>query len=333
MIALPVVLLLAGIALAGFIIAIVALAKATSDPPDVDVPDDDPFTAYTIYVDWNATLPPAQQTGQQVAPFSTIQAGINQVPDCLSVIACHQVWTIAIAPGTYDEDLVINGTHRRILLSAYLGPVNLGNMTGSSWTPGPGDVRRSITWTATDDFSGQLRNGLGIESPAPLAAGQTTNEAFLTKFRISGNLIMTDAAASAEVYLNCEIFGDFNTTGIVQLYMYRGRTRGNMYTGTTASNLQTAELWRFDKAPVIALYGSIRACQFVAGIQVGSTGLAGIAPDGFIDTQFAGNFTCLAANCANCFRLDTYTNYWFVANGGSLVGTGATKLLYYSTAP
>lgn len=56
------------------------------------------------------------------------------------------MFVVLIAPGIYDEDLTIDdGGQKRIALIG-LGPVHLGLMSGSSWTPTGGDTARSITW-------------------------------------------------------------------------------------------------------------------------------------------------------------------------------------------
>lgn len=287
--------------------------------------------SYHIFVDGNTSTPAALQNGAVGSPYATITQAINSIPACDgTALGCLTAYTVAIAPGTYEEDLVINGTYRRITLSALGGSVNLGTFNGTDGLVGT--PTRSITWTATaDQGPGNLRNTFAIYSRNSPGAVITTYEAQAHGFRVSGNVTITNSASSAEIAFNgVEVFGYVTMTGTTQIYTYFSRFRSQFNTGLTASNWQQSIDSKFGGLVLVAAYSSIITSEIAAGMNVTNAATAGINPDGFISSKIAGTFT----GPAGSLRLDTYTNYWVVNGPVTLAGgvTDANKVLYSSTA-
>ena len=288
---------------------------------------------HVIFVDGGTQTEVSQQDGSISCPYSTIQSAIDSIPAATSANELRQVYYILIASGTYDEDLVIDGTRKKIALLG-LGPVNLGIMNGPSWTPGgPGGTIRNITWfTSTlDNFGTGIRNALIITSLDQFGEGITTHESYISKFRVSGDINCSNisASGSAELQFSVEVFGDLNTpTDIFQVYLYKSRIRG-VFSGGPSTNFQVAEFCRFQGLVTVGRYSHIISCNFNNGMTVSTASSPGdVSPRGMMLSQFAGTFT----GPPSSFLLDTVTNYWFVTLGGVLAG-GATKVLLFDTTP
>jgi hypothetical protein len=271
-------------------------------------------------------------------PFQTIQAAINAVPTPAigDNAASRQVFVIVIAPGTYDEDLAVDLTRKRIILSSW-GPWNLGTFDSADWQPS--GVRRNVTITTTDNvINDGIRNAFSIQPMLPAGESLTTHQSYFAKPRISGKIDLAGIAAgtpSIELTLSCEIYGTTGGSGgdsivagntIIQSYLYHCRMRG-MITGPNW-NFQVAERSRFGGLVTISMYSTIFSCRFDSGMTVSSALNAGVLPGGFYDSDFAGTFT----GPAGSLRLDGATNYWFKTNGALLAG-GATKVIQDDLVP
>lgn len=274
--------------------------------------------------------------GNLALPFATIQAAINAVPTPAigDSVASRTVWTIIIAPGTYDEELAVDITRKRIILASW-GPWNLGMFDSVDWAPS--GVRRNITLSTTDGtINDGIRNGFSIQPMFPAGEGLTTHQAYLTRPRISGKIDCSAVAGpSFEFTVSAEVFG---TTGgaagdslvggssIVQSYIYHSRLRGRL-TGVNW-NFQVNERTRFEGLVTVTGYSTILSCRFDAGMTTTTAANAGIRPGGFYLTDFAGTFT----GPVGSLRLDGQTNYWFKTNGAVLAG-GATKVIQDDLVP
>jgi hypothetical protein len=274
--------------------------------------------------------------GDLSKPFETIQAAINAVPTPAigDSAGSRTVWVILVSPGTYDEDLVVDITRKRIILAS-VGPWNLGLFNSVDWQPS--GTRRNITLTTTDAIVNDgIRNGFSIQPMLPAGEGLTTHQAYLTRPRISGFIdVSAVGGPSLELTLSAEVFGTTGGSGgtsiiggaaIIQSYFYHCRFRG-MLTGTNW-NFQVNERTRFGGLVSVLGYSTILSCRFDAGMTVASAANAGITPGGFYLTDFAGTFT----GPAGSLRLDGQTNYWFKTNGAVLAG-GATKVIQDDLIP
>lgn len=263
--------------------------------------------------------------------FMTIQAALNAIPTPAigDNAASRNVWTIIIAPATYDQDLAVDITRKRIILTSW-GPWNLGTFDSADWAPS--GVRRNITLSTTDGtINDGIRNSFSVQPMFPAGEGLTTHQSYFTRPRISGKIdVSAVAGPSLELTLSCEVFGTTGGSGgdslvggtaIVQSYIYHSRMRG-MVTGTNW-NFQVNERTRFGGLVSVNGYSTILSCRFDAGMTVTSAAPGGIQPDGFYVTDFVGTFTGPALS----FRLDASTDRWFIENGGLLAG-GATKVFY-----
>ena len=272
------------------------------------------------------------ETGEigTLKPFRTIQAFLDAVPDGATDESARNEYVAFIAPGDYDEDLAVDLTNRRIILSS-LGVWGLGTFDGPDW--GPSGTRRNITVTATGGPVDGIRPGLVITSLVSIGEGMTTHEAYLTKIRISGKIDLTGASGvgSVELTLECEVFGDAGVAidagaTIIQSYIYRSRMRGTI-TGANW-NLQVSERTRFDGLITISGFSLMLSCRINAGLTTGSVTPVGLIPGGMIGCWFAGTFTGPALSAL----MDGNTNYWFKTNGAALAG-GATKVIADDLVP
>jgi hypothetical protein len=264
-------------------------------------------------------------------PFKTIQAFLNAVPAGNDSTSARNVFTAEISPGDYDEDLSVDISRKRIVLTGP-GSWNLGTFNAADW--GPSGTRRNITVTASAANIDGIRPGLVITNNLPLTEAMTTHESYLTKPRISGKLDLTGAVGpgSIELGLTCEIFGDAGVSidaglAVIQSYIYHSRMRGTV----TGSNwqFQVAERTRFSGLITVDNYSLIQSCRIDGGMTVTSVPPAGITPFGIVDTIFTGGtFTGPALSVL----LDGYSNFYFKANGVALAG-GATKVITEDLAP
>jgi hypothetical protein len=261
--------------------------------------------------------------------FKTIQAFIDAVPPGDDSTSARNIFIGMISPGDYDEDLAIDLTRRRIILTGP-GSWNLGNFSGPNWSPVA--PFRNITVTVTQPNVDGIRPGLVISTLLDsLGEAMTTHESYLTKPRISGQIDLTGATAagSVELDLACEVFGSPSITAgaaIVQSYIGDSRFRGPI--SGTNWQMQVTERARFDGLVSVGNYSLIQSSRFNAGMTTTSVPPAGIAPFGMLTTWFSGTFTGPAAS----LLLDTNTNYFFKLNGAGLAG-GATKVILDDPIP
>jgi len=294
---------------------------------------DVPVTTNVLFVDLNGvSLAPDGSIGK---PYKTIQAALDTIPvspkPSVPLVGSpddRKVYSIIIAPGTYDEDILIDITRKKIILTSW-GPWNLGTFDANDWAPTL--PRRNIV--ITNDGTGvndNIREGFSIQPMLPYGEGLTTHESYMTRPRISGAIDVSGrSGGSLELILSCEIFGtNGGTTGnsiisgasIVQSYIYDSRFRGQIPNNNNW-NFQMAENSRFQGLVDVGVYSTITLCKFDNGMTVFSATKGAIQPDGFYNTDLRGTFT----GPVGSLRLDAGTNYWFTAAGGVLAG-GATKV-------
>lgn len=300
----------------------------------------DPLT-HLLFVDPAAD--PLVADGSISTPYQTIQAAINTIP-AGSVSAPNDVYVVWVSPATYDEDLAIDGTNRRIVITGW-GPWNLGLF---DTTDGLASNSRNITWTigSVAQING-IRSSLAIGTSAYFGEGLSTIASYSTGARISGKISVVSSAGTngaVTLIVQGEIFGrqsngstgaSIDTSGFqqgVETYLYRGRCRGTVG-GSAGSGLgmqlQWADRYRFDGAITMLGYSRMQNCQFRENISVTQNTNTGVLPDGINNCQFVGAKTFTYAGLGTAtgsLRLDGNSNYWFKTNGWSLAG-GATKVI------
>lgn len=257
--------------------------------------------------------------------FATIQGFLDAVPQGDDSASARNVFTAQISPGDYDEDLAVDISRKRIVLTGP-GSWNLGQFNGVDW--GPSGTPRNIVVTGSTPEIDGIRSGLVITNNLPLTEAWTTHESYLTRPRISGQIDLSGIVglASVELGLTCEIFGNpFGVSinagaAIIQSYLYHCRMRGSV-TGANW-NFQQAFYSRFQGLINVSGFSLIDTCRIDAGLTTLSVPPVGIIPGGMINTYFAGTFTGPAGSA----KMDGFTNYYFKANGAALAG-GATKVI------
>jgi hypothetical protein len=255
-----------------------------------------------------------------IATFTTLQTAFNSIPAATNATEARQVYTVYVPSGVYDEDVTVAANNRRIIMVCQ-GAVSLGTLTGSSW--GTGGTARNFTiannGTATIDG---VRSSFAITSTASTSDGLSTHQANISKFKISGNLVLSSAIGiSSEFYLEVEVFGNLDASGYAgncNIYTKNSHYRGTV--GSSTARLQYAHRTQFDGLITVNNYTLIDDCVIAAGMATTSATID-LNPSGIVNTHFTGTFT----GPASSLRLDGVTNGFFVANGASLAG-GATKV-------
>lgn len=264
--------------------------------------------------------------------FRTIQGFIDAVPQGTDAASARNVFVAQISPADYDEDLAIDISRRRIVLTGP-GPWGLGTFDGVDWSPS--GTRRNIVVTGSDANIDGIRPGLVITNNLPLSEAMTTHESYLTRPRISGKIDLTGVGpiGSIELALTCEIFGEplgisiDAGLAVIQSYIYHSRMRGALVGPNW--NFQVAHWSRFDGLITVTGFSLIESCRVNAGITTSTppSGV-GIIPYGLVNTYFAGTFTGPAGSA----EMDGYSNFFFKANGAVLAG-GATKVILDDLVP
>jgi len=296
-------------------------------------------SAYLIYVAWDAA--PAGD-GSAGNPFNTIQAAINTIPEATDSVTVRRVYVVLIAPGSYDEDLNIDITRRRIVLLGQ-GPWNLGSFQGTFWAPAPPpfgtEVLRNINVTNTKSSIDSIRCALSIGTVIPHGNCMTSHPSYITGARISGVInfsssVFADIEFSARAEIWHGIYQMPGFVGAIQMYLDRCRVRDNLsgvptdpVIDTPNGRIQYAEYSRFFGRVNINRFSLIRNCLFENGMTVVAVG-ADLRPNGMFQTDFAGTFT----GPANSARFDGSTNYYFKTNAAILAG-GATKVILDDLVP
>ena len=275
--------------------------------------------------------------GSMASPYRTIQDAVDYVvAQSLPPASVREVWLIMIAPGTYDEDVVIDGTNRHIGLIG-LGPWNLGLFAGVNWAPT--GVPRNITWNVNAGNIDSIRHALMIGRALGFGEGLGTHVSYNTTPRISGRIIVNDnilGGTTKELYVQAQVFDAGATgrsldyaagTGILNFYTWQSRYASAIDGTFTQPRLQIAEETRFDGLVNVTAWSRINYCQIAAGLTC-TIAAPDIQPSGMTNTNFAGTFTGPAASC----RLDGNTNYWFKTNG-AVLGGAATKVIQDDLVP
>lgn len=295
------------------------LCDTCFDPVDVTVR---PFT-HTIYVDGGADNGGVDPDGSIRYPYTTIQSAIDTVPIATSAIGSRHVYTIRVISGNYDESLLIDGSKRRIVLLAD-GQVTLGNITGTLWSYDSGaNTARNIVWNATSEYT-DVPNALVITSVNSEGTAMLPGDSFTGKWRISGGIDIVTNVTLTELHINAEVWGTVSmasTTATTNLYTYNSHFRSAV-TGTSTTQFQVCSATDFDALVTVGKYGSMRMCNFDAGMTVSSATSLTAKPEGFISCRIVGTFTGPSVS----FKLDGYTNYWFDLASGVLGGS-ATKVI------
>ena len=264
-------------------------------------------------------------------PFQTIQAFIDAVPPGDDAAGARNVYVAQISPGSYDEDLAIDISRRRIILTGP-GPWGLGEFNSVDWTP---SNARNVVVTGDDANIDGIRPGLVITNNLPLTEAWTTHESYLTRPRISGRIDLSGVGAigSVELGLTCEIFDDAGTgqcieagATIIQSYMYHCRMRTGLH--GTNWNFQQAFYSRFQGLVDVSGWSLIDTCRIDTGITTVTGPSVGIFPYGMLDTHFFGTYTGPVGSAV----MDGVTNYFFKLNAAVLAG-GATKTIIDDLVP
>jgi len=262
-----------------------------------------------------------------IETYSTLQAAFTSIPSATNTTDARQVYTVYVPSGTYDEDVTIEINNKRIIVVC-VGSVAVGTLTGTSW--GSGGTPRTITVNNNGTATiGGIRSGIAFTSINPNTDGMTTHESYLSKFRISGDLVIQGAIGiTSEFYFEGEVFGNVTTSGYVgnlNTYVKNSRFRG-IFGNSNNLRLQLASRSQFDGLITANNYSLIDSCNILAGITLNSAA-QDLDPSGIVDTTITGTFTGPAGSA----KLDPYSNYWFITNGATLAG-GATKVFLSALA-
>jgi len=271
---------------------------------------------------WVAQDAAAGGNGSLGRPFASIQDAISTIPAATDAASMRRVWMVMIAPGTYDEDLDIDGTGRNIILAA-LGPCNLGQFDAGGWQPsGP---QRSITWHLDAPQIDGILPTLRIYSLNDSLAGVPW-ESYSGNFRISGDIHCVRTAPfakfcasmtiGAEVYGNVDHGAGFNGT----LWVSFKRATVQTQTNIPAAIIDESEMTIFNGLVTADNVVYARECVFNSGITIAN---GPPNPGGFCTCVIGGTFTGPAGS-AVC---DNVTYAIAKANGLVLAGGATLQLI------
>jgi len=316
---------------AGPNVALSILNPGANESLQISVPSASATLVHELYVDPNGS--DITGNGSILKPYQTIQFALDQIPAATTAAQSKQVFLIIISPADYDEDLSIDITGKRVILTSP-GPWGLGTFDAVDW--GPSGTLRNITISGVAASINGIRPGFAIANQINPGERQSTHQSYFTGARISGQILIPATVGSLEIDLEAEVFGvggvalDASVSNpILQLYVYNGRYRGIFNAGTN-SNFQHAERCRFDGLVTIGSYSLMDRCRFNAGFTALSATPGGVLPDGFINSFFAAGTTFTGP--AASFRLDGYTNARFKL-GACILAGGATKIIYDDDVP
>ncbi len=276
---------------------------------------------YDFFVDANQQIDEAD--GSLSRPYSTITDALAAVQDAAGDEDLQNVYTILVAGGSYtnepDNALTINGNGLRIALIA-LGEVVLGsysspvplvwNVDGQNINPeGLLAKAPAETLVPTLSITSVNANGSILGSRFIIPGGVTVTNNCNAKLEVSGKVgsILTQGSAPLDLFLtSCSIDGAVQAPN---------------------TNLQLAEKTNFRDAIKVASFGSIRACNISAGMDIGEGWVSGnIQPQGILYSSCAGTFTSSTKSGAILW-MDTYTAHAFVAGARGTASTDSSVQL------
>jgi len=265
-------------------------------------------------------------------PFITIQGAVDAIGGPpTSAEDQKQRYIILIAPGAYDENVVLPAARFIELLG--LGPWVLGDGALDNFETTPGSERNLTIQTNSDaEFPEACRPTIVLGT---LLLGETssTHTANAVGALISGQILYEATGGSGttvDLHLNqVKVVGDFDATGhngalIIYLhgcYMDADFIAFEDVPGGVDGIIAVAESTEFDGLITISQVNRMVHCDIDGGMTYeGFTTL--LPPRGLLGCDLRGAFTNTGGSP---LELDALSNYYFVANGAS-VSNGKTLL-------
>lgn len=276
----------------------------------------------------------AADDGSLLTPKLTIQGAINSFPAPLNAQDNLRRCVILVAPGKYDESLVLGPGRIWELLA--LGPVTLGDgiLTNFDST-----VSRNVTLQTDSTFEFTT-----VPPPVPLSnaarphlflgtltwggEGGSTHSAYSSSWRVSGQIRVISTGGTgttAEIHLASVDCGGIDSSagyGGINCYWYQCRFRGAviMGPGTTPpmgyGQVILAKSCRFDSVAVVRYFDRVVECRFDAGLTVDAVPAGNLRPKGYFNTYLSGTLTGVAA----CLVADLATYKMAIDNAVVLAG-------------
>lgn len=260
--------------------------------------------------------------------FKTIQAAIDATSAATSA-ADSEPWVIWLSPTTYDEDLAIDITGRRILLIS-TGPWNLGKFDGTGGVP---TNNRSIVLSGNTNLVDGVTCGFSIDG-IPTIETIGPEQSILNQARISGNINISTllGVAPLEIMLRASIFDQAATGtailgGIALATMaLKSCTINGLITGSGLDIIR-AHACVFKGKVDIKKYVSISECEI-------ESGWANSTSPSPTDDRIIGFTTCtwVGGNYngkgssdlyADAYTLNSFLNNGNTVGSASVVPTGA----------
>jgi hypothetical protein len=233
----------------------------------------------------NPADPAAVDDGDAATPKITITGAIACIDAPTSELEQQQVWTIFVAGGCYDEDVVLPSFGVWMQIVA-LGKVTIGDGTltgGGSTTP------RSVTWLPDDAASHTFRTVVFSSLDAGGIVGASSTDGSLGVgtaygWRVSGDVVVDNAASPStdNVVLdltNALVEGDVDTSGFtpfpLRLSMVNVEILGNLDPSTsTVVSLIRGSIIRGTIGPTANLR-RIERTEVLGAITIGAAQSAG----------------------------------------------------------
>lgn len=275
-------------------------STGATGPTGASEPAIQPFQ-YDLFVDHDSiSLTP---DGSISNPYPTINAALAQVQGIAS--APNVTYTLLIAGGTYNEDVVVNQAGLSVSGPAIaLVPLSDVVVTSFTWNYDAAQTHPCVAIRTIDTHTSDPIARFIITSTCTIDAGNSNNGFGLFEMSAKVGGAMTTASIG------------FDNTIYLNLYNCDLQT-----ISTVASSVRTillsAENCTFNGLVSVASYGRIQACDITSGMtiqQAPSNSLFGFTPNtslGIFSSRCAGVFQPLAPSPAHFFYVDPATHYWF----------------------
>lgn len=285
----------------------------------------------TLSVQKGSGIPVSDQDGSAQRPFSSLQAAIDAVPVATDVEGMRVTHQIIVGLGSYDEDLSVDITGRRVWLVSE-GGWGLG--TFDSTGHDVSGTRRNIAITGDATGFDGIGAAFGVGSRLNQGIWSQTATVLETMAKVSGEITVDLSAGALSMFLECTISGDGTDSGdafivetgdSVTAYLFNCQIRGIISGDNMTLTQIVGGRLRGDLISVRRI-GQMHAVDFFTAAITVVSSYFGFEPAGLTSCSFRNPLTWTGP--AGSLRLDGYSNASLLDEGLTLAG-GATKVPLY----
>jgi hypothetical protein len=281
-----------------------------------------------FFVDKNTTVAPADQTGSDEAPFSTLAAAIAALPDTIG-------GTLLVAPGTYNG--VLDSSGKPLTVIGLCGPQNDATRAAAVVDCQGVNLSSNRAVNLVNVLWGGVDLTIDPESLSPLVAVgvEFTGGTFFESARLT-NCKTLDLQASGPVFLDsCEVVGSitcagepvWNNSSVSGSVTCEDLTCNDCTIGGSITNASLFDPLVFNHCTVGSIV-SLATVTLLNGSQVSATlECVGLTCR---DSTVTGEVTCTGdLSCSDSqFASDVTTNRVLLASDTSFQGVACTQAAF-----